>query len=380
MSGRWSKQRAAERCAPLSTFMWQSLPVGLAVLTIVNVAQLLGGWSSYRHGSVAVLLLASLVSMFMLIWYQSPKGVGPVLSGLAVLTGPAACLIIATQLNPTALTGPANWVSGFCIVPILLLPFSRPPEEMVLGVAAIIAAQAAVMWNAGRTLRDLHTIVMSGGAGAAIGVSTLFLVAVIRQLDTMRREQAEHALEAIRFGIYRQDASVSLRLRVTAAEAAAARMLDALATGAADLTDPHVQRACVQLTADLRRELQNLTQPSLLLAAILPDDGELRWSVDDDQNVIQHLRFDDRRIIINALRSILALMPVDVSISIVPLRRNNCAKIIIICNDAAFPDTPEWQITRERFNIQNAPNPGNGERVIYSWDLSVDANFWRNND
>jgi hypothetical protein len=165
---------------------------------------------------------------------------GP-LSGVALLTGPAACLVMGTQLSQAALTGPANWVSGFSVVPIVLLPFSRPVEEMLLGVTGLAAAQAYVMADAGRTLRDLHTIVLSGGAAAVIGLGIMVVVAVLRQTDAIRREQAQRALQAIWSRIYYADTVVSLQDKVTGTQAAAARILDAVAAGTADVSDPALQ-------------------------------------------------------------------------------------------------------------------------------------------
>ena len=376
MSNRWSKQRAFERCEPLSRFMWRSLPIGLAVFAVVNVVQLAWGWSSYRDGWVAALLLVILASVFMLVWYRSLTGVGPVLSALALVTGPAACLIIATQLDQTALTGLANWVSGFCIVPIILLPFSRPLEEMVLGVAALVGVQGFVMADAGRTLRDLHTIVMSGGAGAVIGVGTVFLVAVIRQMDTIRRGQAQRALDMIWSQIYRQDTSVMLQRRVTVSETAAAQMLDALAAGTADVADPEVQRKCAALSADLRRELLDLGQSSLLLAEILPADGELRWVIDDEDNLSQHFHYKDRLLLVKALRSLLSLVPDGVSVRVKPLPRVNRAMVVVTSDLAALLDTPDWRTARQRFAVCTTAGSARGERWLYSWNMSVNRVFW----
>jgi len=361
-------------------FTWLAMPFGLAVFAVVNAVQLAWGWPDYRHPWVAVGLLLWLIAMFLVVWYRSPSGLGPVLSAVALLTGPAACLVMGAQLSQAALTGPANWVSGFSVVPIVLLPFSRPVEEMLLGVAGLAAAQAYVMADAGRTLRDLHTIVMSGGAPAVIGVGTVFVVAVIRQMDAIRREQAQRALQAIWSRIYYADTVVSLQDKVTETQAAAARVLDAVAAGTADVTDPVLQRACATLTADLRRELRDLGQPSLLLAEIMPHDGGLRWDVTDEYNVSQHFTYADRVLLVRGLRSILPLAPEGVSVSVLPLPENRLAKVVVVSSPDPLPHTPQWQLACGRLGVPTPAPPSDGGRWIYAWNMTVTPLFWRRDD
>jgi len=377
-TSRWSRQRARERCEPLSHFMWQAIPYGLAVFAVFNAVQLAVGWPAYRHGWVPVVLLVVLVSVFMLIWQRSPGGVGPLLSALALVTGPLACLAIATQLSETALTGPANWVSGFCVVPLCLLPFSRPAEEMLLGVAALAAIQAFVMADAGRTLRDLHTIVMSGGAGAAIGIGVFFLVAVIRRMDTVNQDLKRQGLSVIQSRILQEGSRASLQVKLNNTETAAAAMLDGLANGTADVTDPGVQRRCAELADDLRRELRSLDEPSLLLAELLPGSGDLRWVIDDELNLSQRFGFQDRILLVRALRSVLELVPEGVAVRVLPLT-GEVARVTVTSEFAELPATPEWRVVRQRFAMRVRPGtaagsrPGStpGKRWIYQWDTPV---------
>ena len=376
MSNRWSAARASQRCEPLRGFIWLGMPFGLAVFAVVNAVQLAWGWPDYRHPWIAVGLLLWLIAAFAAVWYRSPSGVGPALSGVALFTGPAACLIMGTQLSQAALTGPANWVSGFSVAPIVLLPFSRPVEEMLLGVAGLAAAQAYVMADAGRTLRDLHTIVMSGGAAAVIGVGIMVVVAVIRKMDAIRREQAQRALQAIWSRIYYADTVVSLQDKVTETQAAAARVLDAVAAGTADVSDPVLQRTCATLTADLRRELRDLGQPSLLLAEIMPHDGGLRWNVTDEYNVSQHFAYADRVQLVKGLRSIMPLVPEGVSVSVLPLPENRLAKVVVVSSPLPLPHTAQWQSACGRFDVR-PPAPPRGDRWIYSWNMTVTPLFWR---
>ena len=377
---RWSRERARQRCEPLSRYLWGALPYGLGVFTAVNAVQLALGWPAYRHPVIAVALLVWLAATFLLIWYRSPSGVGPVLSGVALATGPAACLIMGTQLSQAALGAPANWVSGFCVVPIAALPFSRPAEEMLLGVAGLAAAQAYVMADAGRTLRDLHTIVMSGGAGPIIGVAITAFVAVVRQMDTIHREQAQRALQTVWSRIYLQDAVVSLQDKVTETQAAAAGILDRVAAGTADVSDPGLQRTCAALTADLRRELRNLGQPSLLLTEIMPPAAGLRWNVADEYNASQHFGYADRLLLVRALRSLLPLAPEGVSVSVLPLPENALAKVVVVSGPDALPPTAEWQAACQAFAVRPPAPPPPGGRWIYSWNMTVTPAFWRRDD
>ena len=374
-TGRWSRQRARQRWVPLSIFMWRMLPYGLAVFTVLNAAQLAIFWPAYRHGPVAVLLLVTLAGMYMLIWYRSPGGVGPLLSALAVATGPVACLVIATQLSQTDLTGLANWVSGFCVVPICLLPFSRPPEEMAVGVASLGIVQGFVMADAGRSLRDLHTIVMSGGAGVAIGISVFFIVAVIRQIDTIGQLLKRQALDATRTRIVREGSRASLRLRVTATETAAAAVLDTLSAGSGDLADPDVQRRCAGLAEDLRRELTSLGSQSLLWAELQPDAGDLRWLIDDELNLSQRFGYEDRILLVRALRGIRELLAEGVAVEVLPLSAEQ-ASVTVVSESAPLPATRDWRVACRRFGVHTRPHATHGptrdQRWSYQWDMPTD--------
>jgi hypothetical protein len=380
---RWSRQQARQRCASLSAFMWRGLPRGLAVFAVLNAAQLAIGWPSYRHGLVVVALLAALIAMFLLVWRRSPGGIGLLISGLAIIAGPVACLAIATQLNEIALTGPANWVSGFCVVPICLLPFARPVEEMGLGIASLAVVQGYVMAGAGRSLRDLHTIVMSGGAGVAIGIGIVFLVEVIRQMDTVNQDLKREDLDVIRLRIVRADSRASLKLKLTNTESGAAELLDALADGTVDVADLVVQQSCAQFAEDLKRELRSLESQSLLLAELLPDTGDLRWVIGDEFNLSQRFVYEDRILLVRGLRSILARVPEGVSVKVLELA-DDSAGVTVASERAELPATPEWRAICRRFAVRTRSGSASGtsaaapsgKRWIYQWDMPVTPFPW----
>jgi hypothetical protein len=236
------------------------------------------------------------------------------------------------------------------------------------------------MADAGRTLRDLFAIVMSGGAGPIIGVAIMFFVAVVRQMDTIHREQAQRALQAVWSRIYFQDTVVSLQDKVTATQATAAGVLDAVADGTVDVSDPGLQRTCAMLTADLRRELRNLGQPSLLLTEIMSHDAGLRWNVTDEYNVSQHFAYADRLLLIRALRSMLPLADEGVSVSVLPLPENALAKVVVVSGPGKLPQTAQWQAACQRFAVRSPPAPPPGGRWIYSWNMTVTPLFWRRDD
>jgi len=376
---RYSRRAARQRWQPLSRFMWYSIPAGLAVFTAGNISQIVQSWHDYKHGWVVPVLLAAIAGVFALVWARSWHGVGPAVSAIALVTGPAACLIIARQLSEGLLTSPANWVSGFCVVPIILLPFSRPLEEMVLGIVALIAVQGAVMANVGDTPRDLHSIVMSGGAGPAIGIGIIFLVAVIRQMDTLRREQVQRALIAIEMRSDQQE-TVSLRHRAFAAANAAADMLGALAAGTASIAEPEVRRECGRLNGAVRRELAGLGQPPLLRSELMAKGGELNWEIDDLWNVSQHFRVEDQIAIIDALSEIRKLRPDGITIQLLPLPVHHRARIVIISGTLALPETPGWRALLDRFGVDRPPDGAPGDRQIYWWDIPVRHFFGRSDD
>jgi hypothetical protein len=184
-------------------------------------------------------------------------------------------------------------------------------------------------------------------------------------------------LQAVWSRIYFQDTVVSLQDKVTETQATAARVLDAVADGTADVSDPGVQRTCATLTADLRRELRNLGQPSLLLTEIMPHDGGLRRNVTDEYNVSQHFGYADRLLLVRALRSVLPLAGEDVSVSVLPLPENALAKVVVVSGPDALPQTAEWQAARQGFAVRPPATPPLGGRWIYSWNMAVTPIFWR---
>jgi hypothetical protein len=143
---------------------------------------------------------------------------------------------------------------------------------------------------------------------------------------------------------------VSLQDKVTETQTAAARILDAVAAGTTDVSDPALQHSCATLTADLRRELRDLGQPSLLLAQIMPHDGGLRWNVTDEYNVSQHFAYEDRVLLVRGLRSILPLAPEGVSVSVLPLPEYRLVKVVVVSSPGPLPRPTRapWPETRSR--------------------------------
>jgi hypothetical protein len=358
--------------------MWNSIPAGLAVFVALNAGQIVQSWPAYQNPWLVEALLVALVGVFVLVWARSWDGVGPVLSAVALAAGPAACAIIATQLNGTQLTSPANWVSGFCVVPIILLPFSRPLEEMVLGIVALVVTQAIVMADAGHNLRDLHSIVMSGEAGPAIGVGVIFLVAVIRQMDAIRLKQGQRDLYAMEQRDYRR-ATVSLRHRVSAVLTEAAEMLGLLATGAASVAESEVKEQCGRLNAAVRRELTSLGQPSLMRIMLMAKGDTFDWEIDDPWDISQYFQFGDQMAVVRALDEIRELRPSGVRVELLPLTLLVSARIVIIA-DKELPQTPGWRILRDRFRVSGPGRTAPGERQIYWWDMPARHFFGRSDD
>ncbi|GAA3892999.1 hypothetical protein GCM10022243_67470 [Saccharothrix violaceirubra] len=350
---RWSRARAAERFAGLGPLLWPSLPWGLAVMALANLAQLLAHWSSYRNGPVVVAVLVGLAGATALVWFRSRTGLGPVAAGVGVLAGPLACVVIATQLPADQLTGLANWVSGFAVAPVLLLPFSRPVEEVVAALAALVVVQAVVLEGVTGTPRQLHAVVLSGGAAAAIGAGTALLVGVMRATVRAGRDLAVRAREAEWERIARTAAVGRQDVVVGAVEAASARLLDDIGHGRRDPASPDVVAECARLAAALAPDLLHRSRLPLLEVQLEPavaDTGAV-LVVHDDEDLVRRLAITDRTLLVRALDDVLsACAAVEVTVLPVDGRAH-----VMLAVTGAGPDTPGWHDLVDRFGGSTTP-------------------------
>ncbi|MFF3330510.1 hypothetical protein ACFYWX_13275 [Streptomyces sp. NPDC002888] len=370
---RWGRRSAKARYAELGALMWRSLPIGLAVMTLVNLAQLAAHWTAYDEGWAVVLILAGLVTVLALVWLRTPRGIGPVLSAVAVLAGPAACVLISFQLDCGELTGLANWVAGYSVVPILLLPFGRPPEEPVLGVAALVATQAVVMGGAGLNLRDLHNVVLSGGAAATIATGTALLVSVWRQMVVTGRTMAREARSTAWARRVRQGAEVSMGWAVEDSEREAARLLDGLATGALRAGDPAVQVRCREVADELRRRTRELQGRSMLQALLLPEgrSGRGGAEVEDEEDLCRRLPVEERLLLVGALREVAERSTGGLWVT-VHGESPGRVKLTVGTDGGPLPRTPSWDELSERFPVH--VTHVTGDRWFHIWEMPLREN------
>jgi hypothetical protein len=301
---------------------------------------------------VVVLIYLGLAGMTALVWFRARVGLGPVVSAGAVLVGPLAFLAIATQLEPADLTGLANWVSGYSVAPMLLLPFVRPLEDLAVGVAGLVAVQFYILRDAGESIRDLHMTVLSGGAAPAIAIGAALLVSAMRRTVEAGDELNARAREAVRQRAVRESAVERLGLRIGETEKEAAELLEDISAGRVSCRDPDVIRQSYRLAAALRRELGRHGRRSLLQDLLVPHPGisagdVAEVEVVDDDDLGRLLGLEDRIMLVEAVREAMAVSSGLVRVSVLSVSHRR-AMVIVGVDGGPVPATETWRELRDR--------------------------------
>jgi hypothetical protein len=343
--GRWGAEAARARLAPVE-FFWRAMPLGLGIMTTVNAAQMAAFWHSYRHPAVAGCLMVSMACAAGITWRLMATGLGPVASAAAVLTGPAACAVMATQLPPQGLSGLANWTSGYSAASLVLLPFARPAEEWITGAVLLAATQEAFLRGLPPTARSLHALVLSAGAGPAIVAGAALYVSVLRRAVT--QGQALRCVQRQRS--WRQARIATLldlqRTAISAAESAAAQTLQDVAAGLASCRDPQVMDTAGQLVHRLRLELRSHGARSLLQATVAAATQHFTCAVevDDTQDLGARMPPAQRMALVDAIAEAAAGRPSGaMRVTVQEGSTRAVASVTIFGRGGPIPQTATWR-------------------------------------
>ncbi|WP_261566398.1 hypothetical protein [Frankia gtarii] len=370
-TSRWGRERARRRFHALEV-MWPAIPIGLVIMGVVNAAQLAAHWSAYDDVRVVLGIYVGLAAVTALVWFRSRDGLGPVVSAVAIAAGPLACLAIATQLTSTELVGLANWVAGFSVVPIITLHFSRPPEETVLGIAALIGAQAFVLRDISGSVRDMHAVVLSGGAAAAIAAGTALLVSALRRAVEAGHELRARELENRWHQATRAHAADRRDARISDAERQAAGLLSDVAAGRVRADDSTMIERAARLARTLRVEVAEASARSLLADLLVTDPLSRSATVDvwDPDNLTDRMRVDDRTRLVAAVRDVLATSATWVTVSVQAVSPGR-AEVSIGNVGAPPPTTEAWRALVRSVGARSTHHEP--DRWFYDYTLSIRA-------
>lgn len=267
MSGRWSRAAASRRWAELGDLVERPLVAGLACSALWPVSYVVARWAEYRDPVATTVMLVVSIGLPLLLCRMGRRGIGPWTSALAILSSIALTLLVGRQVavpDPEA----GNWMNAWGVAVVVVLVFARPVEEPLLAMVGVTVVNLALAPTGDP--QAVHIAPMPVGAAVPATICAIGLASVLRtSVRASRATRAEADAAEQRRAI--ADAVHSDRRRRFAEwDATAAPLLEDIATGRRDPTDPAVGEECARLAAGLRSQLAD--RPESVFEALLRDD------------------------------------------------------------------------------------------------------------
>lgn len=336
LEGRPGPGRSRARWEVLGELMWPALLVGLCVLTVANLLVLVGHWGEYRSPLTVLGLFVLMTVVAFAIWACSPTGIGPGVTVLTVGSAAFGMWAISHQLPGAELAGTANWVAGYGAMALVLLPYSRPAEEVLVAAAAVLAVNVVLVVGAVGAGGAQHLAALAAGSAPSITVgATLLVVALRRTIEAGDRQREEARLRS-RLRAAEEAAADELEVRRAGCEREAVELLESVADGRRSPADPGTVAAAIDVHAALRAELALRLRQSLLQAMVLDDPVEVR----DEDNLGRLLTTADRLTLVGAARGCAPPVLVSVAPGLDDSRR---AQVIVRAAGRQPPDTDAWR-------------------------------------
>ncbi|WP_300012426.1 hypothetical protein [Pseudonocardia sp.] len=299
MSGRWSRERAADRWRELQPFVGAPLAAGLTVVSIWPLIALAQQWSEYQRPAVAAGVYVASLALIAGLWRRGRSGISPT---VALLAGVAVVVLNLTLIAEVASTSPfgeAAWMCGWGAAVPMLLAFARPVEEAVTILAALTVSSAIGLSRSGPSTLTLHATALDIALPVAAATSGLALVVALRHSAANARESRSRA-EAIAERHRVLDAVEGERtVRSRDWVATIAPVLEDLAHGRRSPHDPELADTCRRLAAALRANLDDSAES--ILTGLLPTGSPVRITV-RDQDVGHRLLETERIALVGTIR------------------------------------------------------------------------------
>lgn len=353
MIGRWSRAAARDRWTELEAFNGAVLGFGIPVMGLWPLAGLIGHWDLYARPWVAVAVYVGSLLLPMSVWRLGPRGIGLGASLLSILGALGLSVTLMSQIDYSvpAAVGVANWTNSWGSATFFVLVFARPLEEVVAAFAALVWVCYLFDFPADANLLVLHHAPTRIGAVLPAAVSLLALITALRVgVRSVARNRALAAEAEQRLAVG-EAVSRERTERFVSWEADVAPLLEDLAEGRRDISDPAVIARCRGLAAQLRAQL-SAAADSLLYVLLRDEVAALRARGGDltieEVDVGFRLPEADRVMLARLIADLCEGIDVPaVDLTLINNQGEDTAMVMLSVTGAEVPDTPAWAAARQ---------------------------------
>ncbi|MDN5919412.1 MAG: hypothetical protein L0I76_30660 [Pseudonocardia sp.] len=239
------------------------LTVGVVCTALWPVCSLLLNWDEYRSPGTAVAILVMAVAAPLVLCRIGRHGIGPCTSLTAIAGSTTLSVLLGLQVEASDLGG-AYWMNSWSVASAVILVFARPVEEPLLAALSALGANIAVSNLQPDDLQAWHVAPTTIGAPVPATVCAIALAQILR-MNVRSSRRARAALQtaerqrAVAAAIHNQR-----RLRLALWTQTVAPLLDEVATGRRDPSDPLLGAECTRLARGLRAALRESRESPFL--------------------------------------------------------------------------------------------------------------------
>ncbi|MGE3288179.1 MAG: hypothetical protein AB7J32_19055 [Pseudonocardia sp.] len=354
LSDRWSREAARARWQELRAFDGTVVGVGIPLMALWPLAALVLSWNVYANPWAASAVYIASVALPLAMWRRGPGGITLAASLSSIAAALALAVLLAAQIDPgeVARSALTFWPNSWASATFFVLAFARPPEEPLLGFAGLTAINYAVYLPPGA---DLFIRQNAPGRVGAVVPAAVAILAMIGALRIGVRNVARNRALAVAAEqqLAMADAVTRERAeRFESWESSVAPLLEDLASGRRDVTDPELCSRCRQLEAQLRDQLSAVAD-SLFAVLLRSAADELRTRggklVISDVDVGFQLRELDRLMLVDLVAAVVA-QPGTATVGLTLLGEPDSASalVMVAVTGVPVPDGPAWTAAAQR--------------------------------
>jgi signal transduction histidine kinase len=376
---RRARETALRRWDVLGAVVWRPILAGYLLMSLANVGVLVLFRDHYRYPWVAAVALAAMVLTSGLLIALSRSGLPWWATPLAVAAGVAGVAVVAGQLAGVDATGPADWAVGYSAMALVVVPYSRPADEVVVAIAALLVANLTLLWPEAATARTAHLVVITGGSGPTIAAAGAALAIALRRIVTDGEALRRRARAAGRRRAVAEAADAELGNRTGELLTQVSALAERLGDGRADPADPVVAARARDLATRLRADVRMRLNQSLLQALLLGEIDRARRrgvevEVHDQGGHAYRLTVRHRLWVVAAAAEVIAAAGAAAGataagaaaeVSVAAADRPGLVEVTFTADGVGPPGTPAWQRLSTAGPVRPAATePGRWSRVV----------------
>jgi hypothetical protein len=337
----------------MAAFNGPVLGFGIPVMSIWALTGLAGHWEHYTVPWLAAAVFIGSLVLPMAIWRLGPRGIGPGASLLSIVGTLGLSAALADQIDDRLLgeIGIGNWITSWGAATYFVLAFARPVEEIVVAFVAFVSLNYWLDFPADPDVYLLHSAPARIGAVVPGAVALLALTTALRSGVRRVARSRDLASAAEQRLAISEAVSRERTERFVSWEADVAPLLEDLADGRRDVTDPAVIARCRDLATQMRAQL-SATADSLFSALLQGETGALRARGGDlsIQDVDVGFRLPEAdRLRLAALVADVCHGPGAPSVELTLMDAGDASTLVVLSvSGAPQPDTPGWVAARQQ--------------------------------